>query len=652
MFTEPKFRISTDKRIYFSGASEIVGNMAKPWMKERLNELCSEGEGAECRVVLVEREIPAELAASIPNYEKNEEGFVISVGETTYIYADEKALHPAFATLAQLCEEGGLYETLLWDRPFCAMRGYRLYVPAREQTEQFKRTVDMLEYYRFNTVIIEVGGAMEYKSHPEINECWVEYCADMRAYSGRSLEIQERTYDFQKNSIHADNCLGGYLPQEELRELIEYCRSRGIEPIPEMPSLSHSDYLLMPYPELREREEDAYPDTYCPQNPKCYELLFDLLKEVIDVFNPSIINIGHDEYYSIGLCERCKNIPAEELFAGDIIKIHDFLAEHGVRTMMWGDKLLNITSPEYGCETGGAEIRRLSLTSNPKEYYIPATYRARDLIPKDILVLNWVGEFGKKYDNDLLECGFEVVFSNLNIYNITEWNPRIRAGIGGGFVSNWGSVDVEAMQRNGQMMMLLSAAYAFWDSEYDSPDNDALFERASAECVRWYRRGIKHPITVTHTTDRLMKKYVFYDGIVVEDELWRIGDYEVCYADGTKALLPVHYGFNISNKHLHYAYNNSGLYETVGAASAEKRGCEPHNPVTYTVTWFHKPPETVEQKVDYELWYTCVYENPHPEKEITEIVYRPRPEPLRNPDAWDYPVVAVGNGVTTAEIKW
>ena len=40
------------------------------------------------------------------------------------------------------------------------------------------------------------------------------------------------------------------------------------------------------------------------------------------------------------------------------------------------------------------------------------------------------------------------------------------------------------------------------------------------------------------------------------------------------------------------------------------------------------------------------------EKEITEIVYRPRPEPPRHPDAWDYPVVAVGNGVTTAEIKW
>lgn len=649
MFTQPKYRVSTEEKVYFSDSIEITGNMAEGWMAERISGLETKNEGTLCRKISVEDAIPAEIAKCIPGYEANDGGFVLEIGEETNIYAGKKAIHSAFATLEQLCMEGGLTKTLLWDKPFCSLRGYRLYTPAREQIDLFKKTIDMLEFYRFNAVIIEVGGAMEYKSHPEINESWVEFCADMRSQSGRSLEIQERTYDWQKNSIHADNCLGGFLSHEEMRDLASYCRAHGIEVIPEMPSLSHSDYLLMPHPELAERAEDPYPDTYCPSNPKSYELLFDLLEEVIQVFEPSIINIGHDEYYSIALCDKCKNIPAYELFAGDVIKIHDFLARHGVRTMMWGDKLLNIVTENDS--TGGAEIHRLSLTANPKEYYIPATYQARDMLPKDIFILNWSYYFGREHDEELLKRGYDVVFSNLDMYSIKEWNGRIRAGVGGGFVSNWGSIEPEAMQRNGQMTMLLSAAYAFWDEEFDSTENEVLFEKAMAEATRWFNRNIKHPITITHTTDRLMKKYVFYDGVVIEDRVWKIGDYIVTYSDGTTAMLPVRYGFNISNKHLHFAYNNHGLVETVGASLPIKKLAEKHKPITYTVTWLHKPPEIIEECVDYDIYYTTVYENPHPEKQIADISYKPLPE-IDKTDLLDDPVIYEGNGVIMADCKW
>lgn len=653
MFIEPKYRESTGEKVYFSDSTEITGGMAEKWMAERISGLSLTGEGTLCRSIRVEAEAPSEITERIPGYEADEGGFVLEIGEQTNIYAGKKGIHSAFATLEQLCMEGGLTKTLLWDRPFCALRGYRFYIPAREQIDLFKRTIDMLEFYRFNAVILEIGGAMEYKSHPEINESWVEFCADIRSKSGRSLEIQEQSFDWQKNSIHSDNCLGGFLTQEEMRDLAEYCRAHGIEVIPEMPSLSHSDYLLLSHPELAERAEDPYPDTYCPSNPQSYELLFDLLEEVIEVFKPSVINIGHDEYYSIGLCDRCKNIPAHELLAGDVIKIHDFLSEHGVRTMMWGDKLLNIVLPPEieGGATGGAEIRRLSMTENPKEYYIPATYKARDLLPRDVLILNWSYEFGRKYDEDFLNSGYDTVFSNLDVYNVKEWNGRIRAGIGGGFVSNWGSIDDEAMQRNGQIIKLLSAAYAFWDDKFDSTENEMLFEKAAAEAARWYNRNIQHPITITHTTDRLMKKYVFYDGVVIEDEVWKMGDYIVSYSDGTTAMLPVRYGYNISNRHLLFDYSNSGLVETVGAALPTKKPGKAHKPVTYTVPWLRKPPEISGEDVDYDLYYTCVYENPHPDKEITDIRYRPLPE-IQKHDLLDDPVVEAGNGVITLDCKW
>ncbi len=653
MFVEPKYRESTGEKVCFSNKVEIMGSMAADWMSQRISRFKTDGKGIVCEKIFVEKDVPSELANSIPGYEADENGFVLDIGEQTHIYAGNKAVHSAFATLEQLYLDGGLTKTLLWDKPFCSLRGYRLYTPAREQFDLFKQTIDMLEFYRFNTVIVEVGAAMEYKSHPEINESWIEFCKDVRSKSGRSLEIQEQTFDWQKNSIHADNCLGSFITQDEMRELVDYCKQHGIEVIPEMPSLSHSDYLLLPHPELAERAEDPYPDTYCPSNPKSYELLFDLLQEVIDVIKPSIINIGHDEYYSIGLCDKCKGIPGEELFARDIIKIHDFLAEYGVRTMMWGDKLLNILLPSEveGGATGGAEIHRLSLTNDPKMYYIPATHKAIDLIPKDILILNWSYGFGRKYDDEFLKRGYETVFSNLDLYNVTEWNSRIRAGIRGGFVSNWGSIDVEEMQRNGQLVMLLSVAYAFWNDEFDTTESEELFEKIMVEANRWHNRNITHPITITHTTDRLMKKYVFYDGVVVEDDVWHIGNYIVSYTDGTKELLPVRYGFNISNNHLLFNYKNSGLVETVGAACPVKISGDKHKPITYTVTWLRKPPEILDEEIDYDMCYKCVYENPHPDKEIVNITYQALPE-VPKTNLLDDPVEKIGNGVILLDCKW
>ena len=92
-----------------------------------------------------------------------------------------------------------------------------------------------------NTLMIEVGGAMEYKRHPEINQAWVKYCREIGEYSGKADSIQTWTYDWKKNSIHVENGDGGYLTQEEVRDIVEYCRRSCVDIIPEVPSLSHSD---------------------------------------------------------------------------------------------------------------------------------------------------------------------------------------------------------------------------------------------------------------------------------------------------------------------------------------------------------------------------------------------------------------------------
>ena len=122
--------------------------------------------------------------------------------------------------------------------------------------------------------------------------------------------------------------------------MVEYCKKRMIEVIPEVPSLGHCDYLMLGNHDIAEITADPYADTYCPSNPRSYEVLFDVLEDVITVFEPNIINIGHDEYYSIGICDKCKGKSGAELFAGDIQKIYDFLKARNIKTVIWGDKLL------------------------------------------------------------------------------------------------------------------------------------------------------------------------------------------------------------------------------------------------------------------------------------------------------------------------
>ena len=79
----------------------------------------------------------------------------------------------------------------------------------------------------YNTLVMELGGAMEYKSHPEINEAWVRYCKLFRDYQGQSLDVQQSA-KWAKNSSHCENGGGSWIPQEEIKKMIAYCKERDI----------------------------------------------------------------------------------------------------------------------------------------------------------------------------------------------------------------------------------------------------------------------------------------------------------------------------------------------------------------------------------------------------------------------------------------
>lgn len=545
------------------------------------------------------------------------EGMTVAEGEETYaliITEEEATLYGtterariyAAVTLKQLCEGKELCAGRLEDAPDCPFRGYRGYLPGRKSFRLFYDTVDLLAYYKYNYLLLEVGGAMEYHRHPEINAVWKEFAAETHRYSGRTKEIQNGQ-KWRKNSIHTDNGEGDILTQDEVRELVAYAKSRGLIVCPEVPTLSHSDYLCMAHPQIRERAEDVdYPDTYCPNHPDTYPLVFDVMEEILEVFHPPLVHIGHDEFYTMALCPRCKNTKPHDLFVKDVTTIHDWLKERGVRTAMWSDKMIPAVSPK-GRTFGGAGNAALYWPDDP--YYVPETYYCQYLLPRDILMCHWLYDFGLQTDFVHHVHGYEMVLGNLSAPSVESWRDRKRFGMRGGYCSNWGSYLPEYVQRNNLYYQMIFGAYALWSDSYDSCHRPEIMEKSFREAFRLHYGDTKKTpyILVTHTTDRKHSYHTFVDGLFIEDEVYHLGRYKLTYTDGTEVFFDVKYGTNISNKNHPCTWENNGEFDPDMNLYASPLG-----EVCYSAL------PSVHNGM---TCYTTAYENPHPEKEIAKLEY-------------------------------
>ncbi|MBB6731339.1 family 20 glycosylhydrolase [Cohnella zeiphila] len=534
-------------------------------------------------------------------YKEDEDGYAVEIEE------DEIRISAATArgwmygacTLRQIGENGFFRYGIVYNVPLCSFRGLKVYLPAADDVDFFKSFVDMACYYRYNHLVVEVGGAMEYKRHPEINEGWVAYCEEMREYSGKAAEIQAR-FDWGKNSIHCENGGGRWLTQASVRELVAYCKDRGLNVIPEVPSLSHSDYLLIRHPELAERSYDPYPDTYCPSNPDSYKLLFDVLDEVADVFEPEIIHIGHDEYYSIAICERCRGKDPAAIYAEDVNRIRDYLAGKGIRTMMWGDKLLNAVAKD-GKKYGGAGS--------------PATYPAIDKIASDVEVMHWYWSIHREWDEQYHSRGLSVVYGNFEGPGIPEWSRRLSRGVKGASISNWSALNENYMQRNGIFFNMVYGCRMFWRDEYDETRFPAMAEKVFAELYRYRNRKIlagPH-IEITHGTAFHREFEFFFDGKFIEPGEDHLGDYTVTFEDGSVVSCPVDYGTNITGFDRSWTLRWG---ESFDVYEFDRSLIE----VSYTALPVREGAIT---------WCIIAIPNPFPEKKIASVEFQPK----KNTDA-------------------
>jgi len=238
------------------------------------------------------------------------------------------------------------------------VRGFCIAAPQPKEIDEFIKFIDEeLAPRSVNTLILRVDYNYQYESHPEL-----------------------------RDSVA--------LSKKEVKKLVAVCKKNNIRIIPQVNLLGHQSWagkignLLRVYPQFDEtplvkmpekyvwpNADGLYCKSYCPLNPDVHGIVFDIIDEICDVFDAEAFHAGMDEVFYIGeaQCPLCSGRDKAELFAGEVRTIRDHLAMKGRKLWIWGDRLLD------GKTTGLGEW----------EASYNNTYRAVDIIPKDVIICDW-----------------------------------------------------------------------------------------------------------------------------------------------------------------------------------------------------------------------------------------------------------------------
>jgi hexosaminidase len=203
------------------------------------------------------------------------------------------------------------------------------------EPEFVKRCIDLLAYHKMNVLhwhlTEDQGWRIEIKKYPRLTE--------VGAWRG---EGEERH--------------GGFYTREQVRDIVEYARSRHVTVVPEIEMPGHAQAALAAYPDLSctggpfevGTRWGVYEDVYCAGNDDVFRFLEDVLGECLELFPSEYIHIGGDECPKERWrqCPKCQArmkteglADEDELQSWFIRRIEAFLNGRGRRLIGWDEIL-------------------------------------------------------------------------------------------------------------------------------------------------------------------------------------------------------------------------------------------------------------------------------------------------------------------------
>ena len=133
--------------------------------------------------------------------------------------------------------------------------------------------------------------------------------------------------------------------KEEFKELLNYSRKLGLQPIPLLQTIGHAEYVLQNEKYFSFREDPERYDCYCTSNNAVRDFIKRWINEYIELFGDiKYFHLGGDEAYVFGTCEKCLavvgKIGKNGLYADYIKDISSELVDKGIRPGIWDDMIM------------------------------------------------------------------------------------------------------------------------------------------------------------------------------------------------------------------------------------------------------------------------------------------------------------------------
>lgn len=271
-----------------------------------------------------------------------------------------EGVYRASTTLAQL--ERPLPCGVIIDYPRFAWRGIMLDISRHFRDKEFiLKQIDALSEVKLNVLHLHLtdaaGWRLEVKSHPELT-------------AKAAWRVGDTWKQWNTTGQRYEGSYGGFLSQDDVREIVAYAAERHMTIVPEIEMPGHSRETVYAIPGVGCKDTS---DDLCPGKEATFQLMEEVLAEVMDLFPSEYIHIGGDEagkrdWHDCPDCRRRMQEEGlnsvEELQSYLVRRIEKFLNAHGRRLIGWDEILEGGLSPNAtvmswrGTEGGLEAIRQ------------------------------------------------------------------------------------------------------------------------------------------------------------------------------------------------------------------------------------------------------------------------------------------------------
>ena len=359
------FSITPELKIYLNSRDEQSQNVADYFVKK-----INTPTGFNFKVEKVSASDLQKNVILLSTNEKDknlgDEGYTLTVDTNFVIISANKpaGLFYGVQTLRQLLpveiESKKLVTGVQWvvpcveiiDVPRFKWRGAHLDVCRHFFLNDFvKKYIDILAMYKMNVfhwhLTEDQGWRIEIKKYPKLTE--------IGAWRVDRNDIHWNEREAQQPGEKAT--YGGFYTKEDVKEIVDYAKSRFITVVPEIEMPGHAVAALAAYPEyscfggpFTVVTGGYWPikDIYCAGKEGTFEFLENILDEVIPLFPGEFFHIGGDEAFKENWekCPDCQRRIKEEGLKDEhelqsyfIKKIEKFLNSKGKRLIGWDEIL-------------------------------------------------------------------------------------------------------------------------------------------------------------------------------------------------------------------------------------------------------------------------------------------------------------------------